>query len=77
MELKAEKIGHSVGILFPKDSSPKVGDSFIVSKIGEAYLLKPKKENIFQNDEDWHGFKESLIEKDMEWDTMRVEGAEQ
>ena len=46
METVARKIGNSVGAIFPKDISPKVGEAFTILKVGEAYILKPKKEDI-------------------------------
>lgn len=50
METVARKIGNSVGTIFPKDISPKVGEIFTILKVGEAYILKPKKEDIFKNE---------------------------
>lgn len=47
METVARKIGNSIGVIFPKDISPKVGESFTILKVGEAYIVKPKKEDIF------------------------------
>jgi len=76
MEIIARKIGNSVGAIFPKDISPKVGETFTILKIGEAYILKPKKEDIFKNVENWEGFRSSVTEEDTEWDTMRLEGEE-
>lgn len=76
METKARKIGNSVGAIFPKDISPEVGDTFTITKIGEAYILKPKKEDIFKNAEDWTGFRDSITQEDSEWDIMVSEGDE-
>lgn len=76
METVARKIGNSVGAIFPKDISPKVGEAFTILKVGEAYILKPKKEDIFKNAADWVGFRDSMTEEDTEWDTMKPEGEE-
>lgn len=76
METVARKIGNSVGAIFPKDISPKVGEAFTILKVGEAYILKPKKEDIFKSPEDWTGFRSSVTKEDVEWDTMKLEGEE-
>ncbi|MCF8638256.1 antitoxin MazE [Enterococcus faecium] len=76
METVARKIGNSVGAIFPKDISPKVGEAFTILKVGEAYILKPKKEDIFKNGKAWEGFRESITAEDSEWDSMKLEGEE-
>lgn len=76
METVARKIGNSIGAIFPKDISPKVGETFTILKVGEAYILKPKKEDIFKNEKDWQGFRESITQEDIEWDTMKDIGKE-
>jgi hypothetical protein len=76
MEIVARKIGNSVGAIFPKNISPEAGETFTILKIGDAYVLKPKKENIFQNATDWEGFRDAIIQEDLEWDTMNIEGEE-
>lgn len=76
METKARKIGNSVGAIFPKEISPEVGETFTILKVGEAYILKPKKEDIFANDKDWEGFRDSISQEDIEWDTMKNVGKE-
>lgn len=76
METVARKIGNSVGAIFPKDISPEVGDTFTITKVGEAYILKPKKEDIFKDAKDWAGFRDSLVQEDTEWDIMMSEGDE-
>ncbi|EAC9512830.1 antitoxin MazE, partial [Listeria monocytogenes] len=70
------KIGNSVGTIFPKDISPKVGETFTILKVGDTYVLKPKKEDIFKNEKDWEGFRESVTSEDSEWDSMKLEGKE-
>ncbi|MDU5336890.1 antitoxin MazE [Enterococcus sp.] len=76
METVARKIGNSVGAIFPKDISPKVGETFTILKVGEAYILKPKKEDIFKNEKDWEDFRDSISQEDTEWDTMKSVGEE-
>ncbi|EAC3871413.1 antitoxin MazE, partial [Listeria monocytogenes] len=41
METVVRKIGNSVGTIFPKDISPKVGETFTILKVGDTYVLKP------------------------------------
>jgi len=53
-----------------------VGESFTILKVGEAYILKPKKEDIFKNEKAWEGFRESITAEDSEWDSMKREGKE-
>ncbi|MGX4686109.1 AbrB/MazE/SpoVT family DNA-binding domain-containing protein [Vagococcus sp. JNUCC 83] len=76
METVVRKIGNSVGAIFPKDISPEVGDTYMISKVGDAYILKPKKEDIFKHADDWAGFRDSVTEEDTEWDIMGAEGDE-
>lgn len=76
METVARKIGNSVGAIFPKDISPEVGETFTILKIGEAYILKPKKEDIFKDEENWKGFRDSISRDDFEWDAMKDVGRE-
>ena len=76
METVVRKIGNSVGTIFPKDISPKVGETFTILKVGDTYILKPKKEDIFKNEKDWEGFRESVTSEDSEWDSMKHEGKE-
>lgn len=76
METVARKIGNSVGAIFPKDISPQVGETFTILKVGEAYILKPKKEDIFKNTADWVDFRSSITQDDAEWDSMKSEGEE-
>ncbi|HFD1725283.1 TPA: antitoxin MazE [Enterococcus faecium] len=76
METIARKIGNSVGAIFPKDISPKVGEEFTIIKVDDTYVLKPKKSDIFEKDEDWVGFRESVTTEDGEWETMKSEGEE-
>ena len=76
METVVRKIGNSVGTIFPKDISPEVGETFTILKVGDTYILKPKKEDIFKNEKDWEGFRESVTSEDSEWDSMKLEGKE-
>lgn len=76
METVSRKIGNSIGTIFPKDISPEEGIKFDIYKVGEAYILKPKKTNIFSND-DWTDFRDSLTQEDMDWDLMNPEGREE
>lgn len=76
MEIVVRKIGHSIGMIFPKHISPNAGETFTILKVGELYILKPKKEDIFKNEKDWQGFRESITQEDFEWDTMKDIGKE-
>ncbi|EJW9248808.1 antitoxin MazE [Enterococcus faecalis] len=76
METKVRKIGNSVGAIFPKGISPEVGDTYTIFKVEDTYILKPKREDIFKNETDWKGFRESLTSEDADWDSMIFEGEE-
>lgn len=76
MEIKARKIGNSIGAIFPKDISPKVGETFTIIKVDDTFILKPKKEDIFADPRNWIGFRESVSKEDEEWDNMKSEGEE-
>ncbi|MGM0291427.1 antitoxin MazE [Enterococcus faecalis] len=76
METKVRKIGNSVGAIFPKGISPEVGDTYTIFKVEDTYILKPKREDIFKNETDWTGFRESLTSEDADWDSMIFEGEE-
>ena len=47
MKISTRKIGNSVGIIFPKEIAPKVGEEYSVYKVEDTYILKPKQEDIF------------------------------
>ncbi len=76
MEIKARKIGNSVGAIFPKDISPEIGETFTILKVEDTYILKPKKKDIFSDPKDWQGFRKSISSDDREWDNMESEGEE-
>ncbi|EPM6858976.1 antitoxin MazE [Enterococcus faecalis] len=68
--VKTRKIGESIGIIFPMNILPEVGEIFSIYKLGDTYILKPIKDDIFKNDEDWVGFRESIEKSDLEWDLL-------
>lgn len=76
METTVRKIGSSVGLIFPQDISPKIGEIFVILKVGDAYILKPKKEDIFKNKKDWEGFRNSVTEEDKAWENITSEERE-
>ena len=76
MEIKARKIGNSIGIIFSKDIAPEVGEPFSISKVENTYILRPKKVNIFESVEDWAGFRSSVTSEDIEWDSPIIDGKE-
>ena len=51
-----------MGAIFPKEISPEVGESFTIFEVGEAYILKPKKEDIFKDKKAWERFRESMTD---------------
>lgn len=55
---------------------PEVGETFTILKIDDFYMLKPKKQDIFNVTEDWEGFRESVTTEYVKWDRMIVEGQE-
>lgn len=76
METVTRKIGNSVGATFPKEISPEAGQTFTILKIGDSYVMKPKKENIFEDADQWDGFRNSVEQEDVEWDEASLEGKE-
>lgn len=76
METVTRKIGNSVGATFPKEISPVAGQTFTILKIGDSYVMKPKKENIFEDANQWEGFRSSLEPEDVEWDEASLGGKE-
>lgn len=76
MEATTLKIGNSVGVVFPKEIAPVSGKTYTILQVGEIYILKPKKENIFEDKKAWAGFRESITQEDKEWEFMNTKGSE-
>lgn len=76
METTTLKIENSVGVVFPKEIAPAIGKTYTILQVGEAYILKPKKENIFKDKKAWTGFRESITQEDKEWESMSTKGRE-
>lgn len=39
MKITTRKIGHAVGIIFPKEIAPKVGEEYSVYKVEDTYIV--------------------------------------
>jgi antitoxin ChpS len=76
MEIKTRKIGNSIGAIFPKDISLEAGKTYTIIKVEDAYIMKPKKEDIFKDSARWTGFRASISSEDAEWDQLSSEGKE-
>lgn len=70
MEVKAIKIGDSVGIIFPKEANVHEGDIFSLRIIDGTYILTPKIKDIYYTDEFWGDFRNEMTEEDKEWDAF-------
>lgn len=76
MKITTRKIGHAVGIIFPKEIAPKVGEEYSVYKVEDTYILKTNQEDIFADKDQWPGFSADLSDESLDWDTMKSEGNE-
>ena len=76
MKITTRKIGNTVGIIFPKEIAPNVGEEYSVYKVEDTYILKPKQEDIFVDKDQWTGFSADLSDESLDWDTMKSEGNE-
>ncbi|RBR29049.1 hypothetical protein [Enterococcus cecorum] len=39
MKITTRKIGHAVGIIFPKEIAPNVGEEYSVYKVEDTYIV--------------------------------------
>ena len=76
MKITTRKIGYAVGIIFPKEIAPKVGEKYSVYKVEDTYILKPEQEDIFADKDQWTGFSADLSDESLDWDTTKAEGDE-
>ncbi|WP_225419865.1 antitoxin MazE [Levilactobacillus cerevisiae] len=70
MHLKTtvQKIGHSLWVIIPRELKAKVGDKYKVTKIGDTLIMTSQREDLFRNEADWTGFRNSISKEDHEWD---------
>lgn len=68
METTIRKLGNSVGAIIPKELHAKVGEKYKILKIGDTFVLTPIRTDLFANEADWQGFRDSITDEDREWD---------
>lgn len=68
METTIRKIGHSVGVIIPSELNAEVGDKYKIVKIDDTFVLTPLRDQLFANETDWVGFRDSISKEDREWD---------
>jgi virulence-associated protein VagC len=73
---KQEKLVIQLVLFFPKDISLEAGKTYTIIKVEDAYIMKPKKEDIFKDSARWTGFRASISSEDAEWDQLSSEGKE-
>lgn len=68
METTIRKIGNSVGAIIPSELNAVVGDKYKIIKFGDTFVMTPLKDDLFSNEKDWIGFRDSITDEDREWD---------
>lgn len=68
METTIRKIGNSVGAIIPSELNAKAGDKYKIVKINDTFVLTPIQDDLFANQSDWVGFRDSISKEDDEWD---------
>lgn len=68
METTIRKIGNSVGAIIPKELNAEAGDKYKIVKIGDAFVMTPVRDDLFANEADWVGFRDSITKEEREWD---------
>lgn len=68
METTIRKIGNSVGAIIPSELNAKAGDKYRIVKINDAFVMTPVQADLFANQADWVGFRDSISKEDDEWD---------
>lgn len=68
METTIRKIGNSVGAIIPKKLNAEAGDKYKIVKIGDAFVMTPVRDDLFANEADWVGFRDSITKEEREWD---------
>ncbi|WP_203641189.1 AbrB/MazE/SpoVT family DNA-binding domain-containing protein [Levilactobacillus andaensis] len=68
METTIRKIGNSVGAIIPSELNAEAGDKYKIIRIGDTFVMTPLRDNLFSNENDWVGFRDSISKEDREWD---------
>jgi len=68
METTIRKIGNSVGAIIPRELNAEAGDKYKIVKIGDSFVLTPLRNDLFANESEWKGFRNSISSEDREWD---------
>jgi len=68
METTIRKIGNSLGAIIPSELSAEVGTKYKIVKIGDTFVMTPLRNDLFANETDWTGFRDSISLEDREWD---------
>ncbi|KRO10872.1 hypothetical protein IV64_GL002563 [Lactiplantibacillus xiangfangensis] len=46
------------------------GDEYKIVKLGDTLVMTPLRNNLFDNETDWTGFRDSVSQEDNEWDEI-------
>ena len=68
METTIRKFGHSLGIILPETLNAKIGDRYQITNNGDSLVLTPLRNQLFSNENDWTGFRDSISKADADWD---------
>ncbi|WP_367294997.1 antitoxin MazE [Levilactobacillus yonginensis] len=67
METTIRKIGNSVGAIIPKELNAAAGDKYKIVKIGDTFVMTPVRDNLFANESNRTGFRDSVSKEDYAW----------
>lgn len=70
MEIMMRKFGNPVGAIFPPKLNAVPGDEYKIVKLGDTLVMTPLRNNLFANETDWTGFRDSVSQEDNEWDEI-------
>ncbi|WP_204120720.1 MULTISPECIES: antitoxin MazE [Levilactobacillus] len=68
METTIRKFDHSLGIILPETLNAKIGDRYQITNNGDSLILTPLRNQLFSNENDWTGFRDSISKADTDWD---------
>lgn len=68
MEVKIRQMGHDVGVVLPAALGLTVGDRYERHQMDDTLVLTPVHQELFANQADWVGFRDSISQEDLEWD---------
>ncbi|MFC6181535.1 AbrB/MazE/SpoVT family DNA-binding domain-containing protein [Lactiplantibacillus daowaiensis] len=70
METTIRKIGNSFGAIIPRELEPAAGDKYKIVKVGDTFVMTPIKNDLFANESEWQGFRDSITDEDKQWDEV-------